>query len=94
MLAAPRDAAYRAMLGAAYMEEGRFVSAAAAFDDARTLGDDSAAHRAQPGAGACRTGASSRRPWRCWSEYQRDLDPVDLGLALALAGEADRGVTF
>ncbi len=41
VLAEPRNAAYRAMLGAAYLEAGRFASAATSFDDAMKLGDNS-----------------------------------------------------
>ena len=36
----PRNAATRAMLGAAYLEAGRFSSAVTSFDDAMTLGDN------------------------------------------------------
>ena len=35
----PRNAGYRAVLGAAYLETGRFASAATAFGDALDLGD-------------------------------------------------------
>jgi tetratricopeptide (TPR) repeat protein len=38
----PREAAYRALLGQAYLRAGRFDSAATAFDDAMKLGDNSA----------------------------------------------------
>ena len=34
VLAEPHNAAYRAMLGTAYLDAGRFASAAATFDDA------------------------------------------------------------
>ncbi len=39
--AEPRNAAYRATLGAAYLNAGRFASAATTFDDAMKLGDNS-----------------------------------------------------
>jgi len=39
VLADPRNAGYRAMMGAAYLESGRFNSAATSFDDAIALGD-------------------------------------------------------
>ena len=42
VLADPRNAGYRTMLGAAYMKAGRFQSAKTSFDDAMALGDESA----------------------------------------------------
>ena len=39
VLAAPRDAQARALLGAAYLEAGRFQAAATSFSDALELGD-------------------------------------------------------
>ena len=39
VLAEPHNAAYRSMLGKAYLDAGRFASAQTAFDDAMTLGD-------------------------------------------------------
>jgi len=91
VLAEPRNAAYRAMLGAAYLEAGRFHSAATSFEDALTLGDDSPrtalslalAQVASGKARSARTVLNDRRD---------DLDPADLGLALALAGDASQGV--
>lgn len=93
VLAAPHDAVHRAMLGVAYMEAGRFQSATSAFQDARTLGDTSPRTALSL---ALAHAASGEQPQAValLREYQRDLDPVDLGLALALAGEADRGVTI
>ena len=42
VLADPRNAAYRTVLGAVYMNAGRFQAARTSFDDAMTLGDTSA----------------------------------------------------
>ena len=42
VLAEPRNPAYRAILGSAYMDAGRFASAVTSFDDAMQLGDNSA----------------------------------------------------
>lgn len=91
VLAAPRNAAYRAMLGAAYLEAGRFASAAASFDDAMELGDDSARTAlslalAEIGVGNNDAALVVLDDWR------DDIGPADLGLALALAGDPDRGV--
>ena len=89
----PREAAYRALLGNAYLRAGRFESAAQAFNDAMKLGDNStrtalALSLAQIGAGRNRDAVAILQDWR-------DAIPAaDLGLALALAGESGRGVAI
>ena len=90
VLAAPRDAQYRAMLGAAYLEAGRFQSAATSFQDAMSLGDNSPRTAlsyalAQTAVGNYPKAVAVLDDWR------DDLDPADLGLALALAGRPDEG---
>jgi Flp pilus assembly protein TadD len=45
VLAEPHNAAYRAVLGSAYLDAGRFASAATSFDDAMKLGDNRRAPR-------------------------------------------------
>ena len=89
--AEPRNAAYRAMLGATYMEAGRFKSAATSFKDAMTLGDNSARTAlsyslAEIAAGDNASALAVLRDWR------DSIDPSDLGLALSLAGEPDQGI--
>ena len=91
VLAEPRNAAYRAMLGATYMEAGRFQSAATTFKDAMALGDSSprialSYALAEIAAGNSRAALATLEQWR------DDIDPADLGLALALAGQPDRGI--
>jgi Flp pilus assembly protein TadD len=89
----PREAAYRSLLGNAYLRAGRFESAAQAFNDAMKLGDNStrtalALALAQVGAGHNRDAVAILQDWR-------DAIPAaDLGLALALAGESGRGVAI
>jgi len=87
----PRDGATRALLGAAYLKAGRFVSATEAYDAALELGDESVptvlglalAETAQG------NGAAALELLNDW----RDVVPAsDLGLAYALAGNAPRGV--
>lgn len=90
VLADPHNAAYRAMLGAAYMEEGRFQSAATSFQDALALGDTTpktalSLALAQIASGDNRAAVATLDRW------QDGIDPADLGLALALAGESKRG---
>jgi Flp pilus assembly protein TadD len=91
VLAQPRNAAYRAMLGAAYLEAGRFQSAATSFDDAMKLGDQTPRTAlsfalAKAAAGDSRAALSVLEDWR------DDIPASDLGLAMALAGRPDQGV--
>lgn len=90
VLADPHNASYRAMLGAAYMEEGRFQSAATSFQDALTLGD-TAPKTALSLALAQIASGDNRRAVGTLDQWQDGIDPADLGLALALAGETRRG---
>ena len=89
----PREASYRALLGQAYLKAGRFDSAAATFNDAMKLGDNSAKTAlslalANIGAGRNPEAVAILNDWR-------DAIPAaDLGLAYALAGETSRGVAI
>lgn len=90
VLAEPRNAAYRAMLGAAYLEAGRFRSAATSFDDAMELGDETA--RTALSYALAETAAGNNAAALATLEDWRDEIPAaDLGLALALAGRPDHG---
>ncbi len=91
VLASPRDASTRTLLGNAYLEDGRFVSANTTFADAIALGDTAPrtvvsqvlaqiAIGDQPGALAT------------LERFEATLDPADFGLAIALAGRPERGV--
>ncbi|MCL4673124.1 MAG: SPOR domain-containing protein [Sphingomonadaceae bacterium] len=91
VLADPHNASYRAMLGAAYMEEGRFQSAATSFQDALTLGD-MAPKTALSLALAQIASGNNRAALSTLSQWQDSIDQADLGLALALAGDTRRGV--
>ncbi len=91
--ASPREPAYRALLGTAYLKGGRFESAAQALNDAMKLGDNSARTAlalalAEIGAGAPRDAVAILDDWR------DAIPPADRGLALALAGETGRGVAI
>jgi len=91
VLADPQNPAYRAVLGSAYMDAGRFASAATSFDDAMQLGDNSARTAlslalALTGAGKTSEAAALLNDW------QKEIATADVGLALALAGQPDRGV--
>ncbi len=91
--ASPRDAALRVLLGQSYFKSGRFQSAATTFDDAMKLGDNSARTAlslalANIGAGNQQAALSVLDDWR------GEIPASDLGLALALAGEPERGVAI
>lgn len=87
----PRDAALRVALGHAYLDDGRFESAATAFSDALTLGETSgraviSLALAQIGAGRGNDAVATLDQWR------EQIPATDLGLALSLAGDGSRGV--
>ena len=91
VLAEPRNASYRAALGATYLEAGRFQAAATSFADAIELGDSDprtvlSYALAESALGNHAAAVSMLDQW------QGDIDPADLGLAYALAGQPDRGV--
>lgn len=91
VLASPRDAYTRTLLGNAYLEAGRFASAATTFQDAIALGDTSP--RTVISLSLAQTGMGDRAAAIYTLErYEAALDPADLGLALALAGQPQRGV--
>lgn len=89
--AEPRNAGYRAMLGTAYLEAGRFSSAATSFDDAMALGDSSARTALSlalvlSGQGKYAEAAALLNDW------DDVIAPADLGLAYALSGQPQRGI--
>jgi Flp pilus assembly protein TadD len=89
----PQNASLRAGLGLAYLQAGRFASAAASFDDAMRLGDNSP--RTALSLALAKIGAGHGREAVAILDDWRDSIPAgDLGLALALAGESTRGVAI
>ena len=89
----PQSAALRTQLGLAYLAEGRFDSATTAFDDGIRLGDNSP--RTALSLALAKIGAGHDREALAILEQQRDSIPVsDMGLALALAGDSNRGVAL
>lgn len=91
VLADPRNPGYRALLGATYLEAGRFQSAATSFGDALDLGDENPRTVLSFALAKIALG-EGRAATAVLDEYARLIDPADLGLALALAGEPQRGV--
>jgi len=91
VLAEPHNAAYRKVLGSAYLDAGRFASAATSFDDAMKLGDTSPSTAlslalALAGQGDFRAASTLLNEW------ENDIATADLGLALALSGQPERGI--
>ena len=91
VLAEPRNAAYRAVLGAGYMDAGRFQSAATSFDDAMSLGDTSPRTALSLALAEIALG-NKPRALSVLNDWRNEISADDLGLAYALAGDADRGV--
>jgi Flp pilus assembly protein TadD len=91
--AEPRNAAYRAMLGSAYLDAGRFASAETTLDDAMKLGDNST-RTALSLALALDGQGKFDQAVALLSDWETEIAPADLGLAYALSGRADRGVAI
>jgi len=87
----PRNAAYRAVLGAAYLESGRFASAATSFQDAIDLGD--ASPRTALSLALALT-AEGKQPQavKLLGDWEGSIAAGDLGLAYSLAGAPERGI--
>jgi len=86
-----RNSGYRALLGAAYLEAGRFESAAVTFGDALELGDSNPRTVLSFALAKIAIG-DSKAAVAMLDDYSAAIDPADLGLALALAGQPERGV--
>jgi hypothetical protein len=91
VLAEPRNAAYRATLGAAYLDAGRFASAATSFDDAMQLGDTSARTALSLSLALAAQG-KYREAQTLLNQHEGEIATADLGLALALSGQPERGI--
>lgn len=91
VLADPRNPGFRALLGAAYMEAGRFQSAATSFGDALDLGNEDP--RTVLSFALAKTAlGEGKAAIKVLDDYAKLIDPADLGLAYALAGQPERGV--
>ena len=91
VLAEPHNAAYRSVLASAYLDAGRFASAETTFKDAMVLGDNSPRNAlslalAQSAQGKYREAQTLLNQW------EGEIATADLGLALALAGQPERGI--
>ncbi|MDJ0643750.1 MAG: SPOR domain-containing protein [Erythrobacter sp.] len=91
VLAEPRNASYRALLGASYLEAGRFEAAATSFGDAIELGDTDPRTVLSYALAKTALGDQSSAI-EMLSDWEGAIDPADLGLAYALAGKSERGI--
>ncbi len=91
VLAEPRSAARRAAVGAAYLDAGRFASAETSFADARQLGDSSP-RTVLSLALALSSQGKYREASTLLNQSEGEIATADLGLALALAGQPERGI--
>ncbi|WEK46063.1 MAG: SPOR domain-containing protein [Candidatus Andeanibacterium colombiense] len=89
--AEPRNASYRATLGAAYLDAGRFASAATSFNDAMKLGDNSP-RTALSLALALSADGKGNDAQALLADWHDDIAPADLGLAYSLAGNPGKGI--
>ncbi len=89
--AQPDNAAYRALLGRAYLADGRFISAETAFSDAMTLGNGDARTIVSLALAKVALGEASAARSLLSSHMDR-LPAADYGLAVAIAGDAQEGV--
>jgi Flp pilus assembly protein TadD len=91
VLADPRNPSFRALLGATYLEAGRFESAATSFGDALDLGNEDP--RTVLSFALAKTAlGDGKAAVQALDDYAKLIDPADLGLAYALAGQPQRGV--
>lgn len=89
--AAPQDAAYRQLLGRAYVASGRFISAETALGDAITLGNRDA--RTVISLALVKVALGKNDAARELLAAHADVVPAgDYGLAMAMAGDAEEGV--
>lgn len=91
VLAAPRDAETRALLGTAYIEAGRFASAAAVFGEAMQLGDQSARTVLMRSLALSAHGHYAEAQ-ALLAQNESKLERADYGLALTLAGSPQQGI--
>jgi Flp pilus assembly protein TadD len=90
VLADPRNAAYRVLLGNAYLKAGRFESARQAYDEAMELGEDSSRTALSLALADIAIGRNAEA-LDTLNSYRDAIAPSDYGLAIALAGQPAQG---
>ena len=91
VLASPREAYQRTVLGNTYLQAGRFASAAQSFEDAIALGDNSPRTVVSLAISLVGMGDRAKAIYTL-ERHEAAIDPADFGLAIALAGQPQRGV--
>lgn len=91
VLATPRDAVARTLLGTAYIEAGRFHSAATTLAEAVTLGDASSGTLTRLALAQIAAGQQAAALATLY-RHKDALDPADYGLAIALAGRPQEAI--
>ncbi len=91
VLAAPRDAYTRTLLGNAYLQEGRFQSAATTLAEAVELGD-TASRTVISFALAQAASGKQAEAIETLRRFENAINRADFGLAIALAGRPEEGV--
>ena len=87
----PRNAAWRVVLGDAYLRAGRFVSAGQAYDEALKLGNDKGRTALALALMQISQGQYAQAS-DTLSAYRDSIPASDYGLALALSGQTGQGV--
>lgn len=90
VLADPRNAAYRVLLGNAYLKAGRFESARQAYDESMELGEDSSRTALSLALADIALGRHAEAV-DTLNSYRDSIAASDYGLALALAGQPQQG---
>jgi Flp pilus assembly protein TadD len=93
VLAEPRAAEHRVVLGATYLQAGRFASAETSFAEAMELGDDSARVVVSRALAMVAVGRADDAH-DLLVRHADNIDRADLGLAFAMAGDPERGASI
>ncbi len=91
VLAAPRNAAYRTLLGSAYLRAGRFEAARQAFDEAMQLGEDGGKAALSLALADIALGRGNEAV-DTLNTYRDSVPASDYGLAMAMAGQTQTGI--
>jgi Flp pilus assembly protein TadD/cell division septation protein DedD len=89
----PRDAAYRMLLGQAYLGAGRFASAETSFADTLTLSPDNSRAALNLALAEIAQGKNDAASTTL-GDYREKFTAADYGLAIALAGNIEAAVTI
>lgn len=90
VLADPRNAAYRVLLGNAYLKAGRFESARQAYDESMELGEDTSRTALSLALADIALGRHAEAI-DTLNSYRDSIAASDYGLAVALAGQPQQG---